>query len=963
MGKIDILDLPFDQYSRNYIISAGIKKYKKANKLPGIKILDVGGRAGMLEHFIDPGDKLTLLDIRPGKEPNLVLGDGNKMNMFEDNSFDVVISSDVFEHINFKRRVSFIKESIRVSKGLIVLAAPFDSPEVKQAEKTAAAYFKKIAGERHLWLEEHIKNGLPSHKDLENLLDQEKLGYNCVFSNNTRDWLLFQLVIFYSHALKVEGKKLTRPLFRFYNQNFLELEEKTSSFYRRIYFITKRGEFKPSLEYSFSRGKYTRFIEKIFSLLFKLALDFKISEEDEIKKSKLLLRKNWLKTNNLAAQLEKKKSQLATKNYQLERLTAEMDLMRSSKFWKLRNRYLKLKNFRREDMSELQRKALSVAKREGIIKTVRYFFKYLAHGREYFQSGSHRKDDYREWINLKEKKDEKEISQKINELDYKPKISIITPVYNVDSKWLNQCVDSVVNQSYPHWELCLHDDASTKKETLNCLKKWKTCGDKRIRVSFGQNNQHISGASNEALKLATGEFILLLDNDDKLPENALYEYVKALNKNPKIDFIYSDEDKIDEKNRRLNPFFKPDWSPDMFLSMNYVCHSLFRRSIVNALGGFRKGYEGAQDYDLVLRFIERTSPEKIFHIPKILYHWRQIETSTSTGIAAKNYAGENSIKALNDYLKRNMVEGHAQEELSPGRFRIKRKIVGDPGVSIIIPFHDQTDVLIRCVESILTKTDYKNYEIVLVNNQSQEEKTRRYLEKLKDYPACKVLKYDKPFNFSTINNFAVSWSKNEYILFLNNDTEVITGEWLSAMLEQIQRPEVGAVGAKLLYPNNKIQHAGVILGTGIAGHAFKHLPEDNEGYMSQANIIKNYSAVTAACLLTKKSVFSKAGGFDEKNLSIAYNDIDLCLKIRKMGYLIVYTPYAKLYHYESLSRGDDEQLKTTHPEKYRRVKRERMHMFNKWRREIKNDPYYSPNLTRLKEDFSINLDAFPPRYV
>lgn len=626
--------------------------------------------------------------------------------------------------------------------------------------------------------------------------------------------------------------------------------------------------------------------------------------------------------------------------------------------------FYRIVRFRPRHFHELRRKARGVLKREGLIKTLRHLYKFLIYGRTYFQIRPFTQSEYDFWVAKNEKNNQEDILKSINSLRFKPVISVITPVYNIDPKWLNRCIESVINQLYPNWELCLYDDASTKKETLECLKKWSKFGDKRIKIKLGKVNQHIAGASNEALKMATGEFITLLDDDDELTRNALYEVVKALNKNVRPDFIYSDEDKIDEDNRRGNPFFKPDWSPDLLLSMNYTCHlSVFRKSIIDEIGGFRKGYEGSQDYDLTLRFIEKTEPEKIFHIPKILYHWRTLATSTSGGLGAKDYAIEASIKALRDYLRRNQIEGAVLEGLSPGRFWVKRAIIGNPKVSIIIPFRDQAEVLRRCVESILKRTEYKNFEIVLVNNQSKEKKTLDYLKSWAIDPACKILNYDKPFNFSAINNYAAKWSRSEYLLFLNNDTEIITPEWINAMLAQIQRKEVGAVGGKLIYPNGRIQHAGVILGLGIAGHAFKHFPEGNEGYMSMANTIRNYSAVTAACVLVKKSVFQEIGGFDEKNFSVAYNDVDLCLRMRQKGYLIVYTPHAKLYHYESLSRGDDEELQKNNPEKYQRVVAERKHMLKKWKKWILADPYYNPNLTRFREDFSLRLDDRSPRYV
>ena len=598
------------------------------------------------------------------------------------------------------------------------------------------------------------------------------------------------------------------------------------------------------------------------------------------------------------------------------------------------------------------------------MKTLYYFFKFLLYGRIYFQVRPFSKEEYFLWVKKNEKIKPTLIREEIKKFRRKPLISIITPVYNIDPVWLDRCVNSVLNQYYPYWELCIHDDASFNPETLTCLRKWKNFGDKRIKITFGKTNQHISLASNEALKQAKGQFITFLDNDDELAPNALYEIAKVLNKNPTLDFIYSDEDKLNEKNQRLNPFFKPDWSPDLFLSMNYTCHlSVYRKSLADKIRGLRKGYEGSQDYDFTLRFVEKTTADKIHHIPKILYHWRMLTTSTSGGIKAKDYTVETSLRALGDYLKRNGIEGEVAEGISPGRFQIKRKIIGNPKVSIIIPFRDQLNVLIRCVNSILQKTDYKNYEIVLANNQSEKKETIQYLTKMKNHPVCKVFSYDKPFNFSSINNYAAKWCRSEYVLFLNNDTEVIEDKWLSAMLRHIQREEVGAVGAKLIYPSGRIQHAGVILGLGIAGHAFKHMSGDNEGYMSMANAIRNYSAITAACMLVRKSVFNEVGGFDEKNLSVAYNDVDLCLRMREKGYLIVYTPHAKLYHYESLSRGDDEGLRKKNPEKYNRVITERKYMLNKWKKWILNDPYYNPNLTSWREDFALRTETKPPRYI
>ncbi len=562
---------------------------------------------------------------------------------------------------------------------------------------------------------------------------------------------------------------------------------------------------------------------------------------------------------------------------------------------------------------------------------------------------------YKLWIEKNEPKEKDliEMKKEIDKFKYKPKISIIMPTWNPEEIWLKKAIDSVINQIYENWELCIADGGSNEPHVKKVLKMYFE-KDKRIKIKFLEKNLGIAGNSNEALKLATGDFIGLLDHDDELAPFALYEVVKLLNKNPEIDFIYSDEDKINEEGKRVKPFFKPDYSPDMFLSYNYIAHfTVIRKSLIDKVKGFRLGYDGSQDYDLFLRVLECT--DKIAHIPKILYHWRMTKTSAATSTSAKPYAYEAAKRALKDAMERRKVEIEGVfDGLKIGTYRVKYKINGSPEVSIIIPTKDKVEVLRECIESILAKTEYKHFKIFIVDNNSQEKKTFDYYETIKNHPKIKILEYNKPFNFSAINNFAVSKVDTEFILFLNNDTKVITSEWLSAMVEHIQRKEVGAVGAKLLYPDNTIQHAGVILGLGageyrIAGHSHKHIKDSKNGYFYRPHVIQNLSAVTGACMLTKRSLFIEMGGFDEKNLSIAFNDVDYCLKLRNKGYLIVYTPYAVLYHYESLSRGYEDT-----PEKEQRFLKEMEYMFKKWGEILENDPYYNPNLSKRSEKFVIS---------
>jgi GT2 family glycosyltransferase len=547
-----------------------------------------------------------------------------------------------------------------------------------------------------------------------------------------------------------------------------------------------------------------------------------------------------------------------------------------------------------------------------------------------------------------------QLSKDQAQFQYHPKISIITPVWNTDERWLRKAIESVIDQVYDNWELCIVDGGSTKSHIKSILKEY-AAKEPRIKIQVLAENKGISGNSNAALAMTTGDFIGFLDHDDELTPLSLYAVVEVLNQNPEVNFVYSDEDKIDEKDIRQEPFFKPDWSPDMFLSHNYLCHfSVIRKSLVDSVGGFREGYDGAQDYDLFLRITEKIHPSTIFHIPKILYHWRMIQGSAAGESSAKPYAFTSAKKALADALQRRKTDGDVQDGLFPSSYRICYSICGNPRVSIIIPTKDNVDVLKRCVSSILEKTIYDNYEILLIDNQSVRKETFDYYEQLKPNLKIRIFSYDKPFNYSAINNFAVSQVTTPYILFLNNDTEVITGEWLMAMLEHAQRENIGAVGAKLLYPNNTVQHAGVVIGImgnpSIGGHAHRHLPYQDHGYFGRADNIQNVSAVTAACLLMKKEIFEQIGGFEEE-LAIAFNDVDLCLKIRDAGYLIVYTPYAHLYHHESLSRGSEDTV-----EKLKRFEREVMYIRSKWRVIFeKGDPYYNRNLITDKEDFSIRI--------
>lgn len=522
---------------------------------------------------------------------------------------------------------------------------------------------------------------------------------------------------------------------------------------------------------------------------------------------------------------------------------------------------------------------------------------------------------------------------------YTPLVSLVTPVHDPEETWLRQTVESVRAQVYPHWELCLANDASTEPHVKAILDEYAAL-DPRIRVIHLVDNEGIAGASNRALDLATGEFVGLLDHDDELSQDALFEVVKRLNEDPTLDLVYSDEDKLAADGARVDPFFKPDWSPDLLLSMNYIAHFIvFRRGLLIGSGGFRPGFDGSQDYDLLLRVTERT--DKIAHIPRILYHWRKSPGSAAASPSAKPAAYEAGRSAIADALRRRGSAGSV-EHAGAGRYLVRYRLHGTPLVSIIVPTRDRWQLLRQCLRSIEEKTDYPRYEIIVLDNDSVEPETRRYLEAVATrWP---VWPCPGPFNFSTINNVGAAQAKGEYLLFLNNDTQAMRPDWLTAMLEHAQRPEIGAVGAKLLYPGGGIQHAGVVLGIGgVAGHAFKHLPPDATSYFDLADIVRDCAAVTGACMMVRRKVFEEVGGFDER-FKVAFNDVDLCLRIQRRGYRIIYTPLAVLYHHESATRG------RVHPSEDDAL------AWRLWGDVIRaGDKYYNPNLSSSHEDWSLRL--------
>lgn len=561
-----------------------------------------------------------------------------------------------------------------------------------------------------------------------------------------------------------------------------------------------------------------------------------------------------------------------------------------------------------------------------------------------FRSYVGKKNAYQLWI----RENEKEI-EKVQILDWNPKISVVVPVYNVADQMLIDCIESVIQQTYTNWELCLVDDCSTMESVRHILQRYE--GRDKIKIKYRDKNGHISRTTNDGIALATGEYVGLMDCDDFLAVNALYEMAKLLNEHPDYDFIYSDEDKIDEKGKkRRDPFFKPDWSPDTFMSYMYTCHfSVFRKKVLDELGGIRVGFEGSQDYDLVLRLMEKTN--RIGHVPKILYHWRTRKESTANNLGAKPYIVESTIKAKEEALVRRGLKGHLERIQEVEQYRIVYEPQNNPKVSIIIPSKDNYNILKQCIESICKYTTYDHYEIIVVDNGSNEEQKNRYMSLLEKHN-CRYHYDKKEFNFSYMCNEGAKEATGSYLLFLNDDIEIPCGQshWLSNMLGQAQVSYTGAVGAKLIYPGtNLIQHAGVLNLPIGPGHALHRMDDGWNCYWGRNILDYNYSAVTGACYMLSKAKFEEVHGFDE-SLPVAYNDVELCFKLLEHGYYNVLRNDVKLVHHESVSRGYDEA-----PEKAARLKRERERLYQMHPNFVGYDPCYNPNLTVDKGDFSLNL--------
>lgn len=551
---------------------------------------------------------------------------------------------------------------------------------------------------------------------------------------------------------------------------------------------------------------------------------------------------------------------------------------------------------------------------------------------------------YSRWIKSFDtirKADREAIRAHMESFRYRPLISVLMPVYNTPERWLQLAIESVRAQIYPHWELCIADDCSTAAHVRRILET-HAAADSRIRLVFRDSNGHISAASNSALAMARGEFIALLDHDDELPEHAIYMVAAVLNDDPDLDLIFSDEDKFDEWGKRFGPYFKGDWSPDLLRGQNMVSHlGVYRTSLVQALGGFREGFEGCQDWDLALRVAEKTTEARIRHIPHVLYHWRTIAGSTAAGLHNKTYVVSAGRRALEEHLQRLGLRAEVIPVVG-AHFRIKYVIpTVPPLVSIIVSAGNDSDLLRRCIESIRDRTAYRPFELLIVNHGSAKRDTTDYLKSLQLEGRASVLRYDGHPSHSTFTNFAVAQARGQIVCLFSNHLEVLTPDWLEEMVSHALRSQIGAVGAMLYYPNGTIRHAGLTLGMGgVAGHVYHRRLRGEQGYMSRACLVQNLSAITGDCLVVRKNVFEEVGGLDGANLPNAYWDVDLCLRILERGYRNLWTPYAELRHYGSSDGKLDRD-----PDAQAGIDREAAYMQSRWGKLLLRDSAYNPNLS------------------
>jgi GT2 family glycosyltransferase len=877
--------LPFDLYERYLLTRRLLQRLWPGSREP-VRILDVGGHSSPLKHLL-PNERVVLTDIKPPgtlvpmqlRYDAYVQADATKLP-FDDGAFDVVTAHDTLEHIPPPVRAAFLDELVRVSADYLIVNGPVYDPETVRAERVLARLQRSLALEENVYLSEHLELGLPARSLIEEALNRHRVPWVVLPNGDLRLWLAanaaksLALATFPSGGLSdVVDRTLNRAP---------SVAAADGTCYREAFVVAVREELADSLD-RVRRPEVSQAGRVDLHETLGLLEAFVRETPPHGGESRLRER---LPAIEHAVTEDRVTDGVAYRA--LIRIHRRVDAVAP---WGTRRRSLFLAPAR----------AARVVMNRGwasflwaLVRPWRWapaLWKRAVPPAERLAWD----ERYELWLrlNVLSPKRIRAMRREERRLAYRPVISVVMPVFDPDPHWLRSAIESVRHQVYTNWELCITDDGSTNPEVRSVLRSFDGF-DQRIRVTYSDRNRGIAAASNAALALATGEFVGFLDHDDELKANALFEVARLLNQRRDLDYIYSDEDKVELNGRLTSAFFKPDWSPDLLMSVNYVTHfSVYRTELLHQAGGLRSEYDGSQDYDLALRITEMT--QRIGHVPLPLYSWRKVPGSAAASLDFKSYAYAAGRRALTDAVARRGFGGEVEQALVEGRYRVRYEVAGNPRVTIIIPTRDRLDLLEDCVESIQRSSTYPNYEIMVVDNDSREPETLRYLE---SFPG-RVLRYPHPFNYARMMNVATrEGADTDFYLFLNNDTEVIAPDWIEAMVEHGQRPEVAAVGARLLYPDGRPQHEGIVIG--LQGAAARNV--DHRGYFRLGETVRNCSAVSASCMLARPEVFWDLGGFEER-LAVAYNDVDFCLRAREKGYQIVYTPYALLYHDEGSSRG------------------------------------------------------------
>jgi len=958
--------VPFDQFQRYKHASELIEVVRENNNV--YSILEVGANEHKnLERFL-PNDKITYLDIIvPDKlkgDPTYIQGDATEMPL-NNEQFDFIIALDVFEHIPQTKRISFLNELRRVSRFGFILGAPFNTEGVTESEHRASTYFKTLYGYEYPWLEEHFINKLPeknevsdyftskdwnhinfSHGSLEIWEKMTKLHFLAAGREALYDFR-FTIDEYYNNY--IYSSDYNGPCYR--NFFFVVNAEKTEMLEKVDKLINQRNKSEIDQSRINELNNLERDLNNLSNFqLFNTELHYK---NNELERAEQEIKENRLQLKEMSLELQKKDTEIVDNIQLVENLTLINETLNSqNNCWTkihdeacvltkqvevenelLSNSILQIQNTLKEQLEYIQKLEIvsqQLRLKNRIKKVVPIKIRsYMKKNKAIFDTlrknpslvkktfNEIRKNGIRATKNkirskmtsveaTSEYKSEdlinfkiEQIRTEIKEFSYNPLVSIVIPVYNVDPKWLDRAIRSVEEQVYEFWELCIVDDCSTNEQTKSFL---KTINHPKIKIKLLEYNRGISDATNEAVLLSSGEYIALLDNDDEITKDALFEVVRAINETD-ADILYSDEDKIDTAGNRKFPFHKPDWSPDLLRSQMYIGHFLvFKKVLFNSIGGFRKEFDGSQDYDLMLRMSEVA--KCIHHIPKVLYSWRELESSTALNPYSKPYAHHAGLKALNEHLIRLFGEGNAHADESEFLFVYdSRYNVGSKKASIIIPTKDGIDLLEPCVNSILEKTSYMNYEVIIINNNSVEKETFDWFDEQRKNPKIKIVDANYEFNWSKLNNHGIREATGDVFVFLNNDTQVIKNDWLLRLVEKANRSDVGTVGGLLLYEDNTIQHAGVVIGLGgWADHVFKGMEPNHYGSPFVSPMLtRNVIASTGACLAISRDTINNIGLFNEEFI-ICGSDVEISLRAIQNGLYNIYDPYVVLCHLESKSR-------------------------------------------------------------